>query len=129
MFHTPRSKIHCTHIPAPFACFAPPRRKERDVKRSGTPDFPVTLVKTRLTGAVEVKVAWDIACCFGSWFKREAVGADWVASARALASSGQVVNSSSGKSESTCSSEVLTRMKRTKNIFLDQWRDSPSEEA
>ncbi|OWY94958.1 hypothetical protein PHMEG_00035175 [Phytophthora megakarya] len=96
MFHAPRSKIHCTHIPAPFACCAPPRRKECEVKRSGTPDFSVILLKTRLT---------------------EAVGADWVARARAMASSGQVAKSSSGKSESPCSSEVLTRMKRTKNMF------------
>ncbi|OWZ12071.1 hypothetical protein PHMEG_00014819 [Phytophthora megakarya] len=70
-----------------------------------------------MKGAVGVRVVCKFTLCSGSWFKSEDVGADCVASTRAIASSGHVVKSSSEKSESSCSSEVLMRIKRTKKIY------------
>eukprot|EP00644_Phytophthora_capsici_P015576 jgi/Phyca11/127519/e_gw1.70.36.1 len=72
-----------------------------------------------MSGAVGVKAVREIVCCSGSWLRREALGADCVANPSAMANSGQVAKSSSGKRERPCSSDVFTRMKRTKKIFPD----------
>ncbi|EGZ21288.1 hypothetical protein PHYSODRAFT_491687 [Phytophthora sojae] len=67
-----------------------------------------------MSGVAGVSAVCEAPCCSGSWLSSDALGDDWVTNASAITRSGQVAKSSSGKSESPCSSEVLTRMKRTK---------------
>ncbi|OWZ21406.1 hypothetical protein PHMEG_0004059, partial [Phytophthora megakarya] len=102
----------------PLACWAPPRRKECDVSATATP-AAATRSSTRFTcaptatgGALRGSTSGTsgdsvIAVCWAWPVSTARIG-------RARASKGQVAKSASGKSDSPCSSDVLTRTKRRK---------------
>ncbi|OWZ01138.1 hypothetical protein PHMEG_00027536 [Phytophthora megakarya] len=129
-FQDPRSKIQRAVICSqPFACWAPPRRKECDVSATVVPAAGATRSRTRFTcaptatgGALRSSTSGTsgdsvTAVCWtwlGSLSTRAEHDTAWTVRARATASKGQVAKSASGKSESPCSSDVLTRTKRTK---------------
>ncbi|OWY96762.1 hypothetical protein PHMEG_00032889 [Phytophthora megakarya] len=115
-FQDPRSKIQRAVICSqPLACWAPPRRKECDLSATATPAAGATRSRTRFTcpptatgGALRSSTSGT------SGDSVTAVWWAWSGRARATASKGQVAKSASGKSDSPCSSDVLTRTKRTK---------------
>ncbi|POM75039.1 Hypothetical protein PHPALM_7905 [Phytophthora palmivora] len=119
MFQAPRSKIqHCVSPSHPFPCCAPPRRNECDVNASATPAALETRSSSRFTWVSGLGGAKFRAAATGTSGKlsiKAADGAAWVMRAIAIAWSGQVTKSASGKSEGPCSSDVFIRMKRTKN--------------
>ncbi|POM79088.1 Hypothetical protein PHPALM_3310 [Phytophthora palmivora] len=119
IFQAPRSKIQrCVRPSQAFTCCASPRRNECYVNACVTPAALDTRSSSRFTWVSEV---------YGAKFREAATatscklsikatdGAAWVMRAIAIAWSGYVTNSASGKSEGPCSSDVFIRMKRTKN--------------
>ncbi|POM69845.1 Hypothetical protein PHPALM_13833 [Phytophthora palmivora] len=117
MFQAPRSKIQCCVRPShPFTCCAPPRRNECDVNASATPAALDTRSSSRFTSGVGgAKFRAAATGTSGKLSIKAMDGAVWVMRAIAIAWSGQVTKSASGKSERPCSSDVFIRMKRTKN--------------
>ncbi|OWZ11783.1 hypothetical protein PHMEG_00015151 [Phytophthora megakarya] len=113
MFHEPRSKIHwALRVASPLACWAPPRRKECEVK-FGVAFALVCASVANLTTRLTYACIFMLSSLGLRFFVRGSldVSAAVSVSAMAIACSGQVTNlACSGKSDIPCSSNVLTRI-------------------